>query len=310
MTPSKQTKLYGLNKYFKELKNLYDNEKIPNKILLSGKKGNGKSTLSYHFINYVLSKKEDNKYNFDDLMINEENKSFNLLNNKCHPNFYLIDLFDDKKNIEINQIREMITWTRKSNFNDTPRFVLIDNIEKLNPNSTNALLKIIEEPNFNIFFILIHNNKKKILSTLNSRCLNFKINLSFNQTIDITNKLLNADLFSLMNNELINFYNSPGDFINILDFANEKKIDLKDYTLTSFIDLLIDSSYYKKNSYIKNLIFDLIELYFLKIYKYSNSKNIILNKYLNFINKVNNTEKFNLDVESLFIEFKSKIQNA
>ena len=310
MTPSKQTKLYGLNKYFKELKNLYDNEKIPNKILLSGKKGNGKSTLSYHFINYVLSKKEDNKYNFDDLMINEENKSFNLLNNKCHPNFYLIDLFDDKKNIEINQIREMITWTRKSNFNDTPRFVLIDNIEKLNPNSTNALLKIIEEPNFNIFFILIHNNKKKILSTLNSRCLNFKINLSFNQTIDITNKLLNADLFSLMNNELINFYNSPGDFINILDFANEKKIDLKDYTLTSFIDLLIDSSYYKKNSYIKNLIFDLIELYFLKIYKYSNSKNIILNTYLNFINKVNNTEKFNLDVESLFIEFKSKIQNA
>ena len=310
MTPSKQTKLYGLNKYFKELKNLYDNEKIPNKILLSGKKGNGKSTLSYHFINYVLSKKEDNKYNFDDLMIDEENKSFNLLNNKCHPNFYLIDLFDDKKNIEINQIREMITWTRKSNFNDTPRFVLIDNIEKLNPNSTNALLKIIEEPNFNIFFILIHNNKKKILSTLNSRCLNFKINLSFNQTIDITNKLLNADLFSLMNNELINFYNSPGDFINILDFANEKKIDLKDYTLTSFIDLLIDSSYYKKNSYIKNLIFDLIELYFLKIYKYSNSKNIILNTYLNFINKVNNTEKFNLDVESLFIEFKSKIQNA
>ena len=310
MTPSKQTKLYGLNKYFKELKNLYDNEKIPNKILLSGKKGNGKSTLSYHFINYVLSKKEDNKYNFDDLMINEENKSFNLLNNKCHPNFYLIDLFDDKKNIEINQIREMITWTRKSNFNDTPRFVLIDNIEKLNPNSTNALLKIIEEPNFNIFFILIHNNKKKILSTLNSRCLNFKINLSFNQTIDITNKLLNADLFSLMNNELINFYNSPGDFINILDFANEKKIDLKDYTLTSFIDLLIDSSYYKKNSYIKNLIFDLIELYFLKIYKYSNSKNIILNIYLNFIKKINNTEKFNLDVESLFIEFKSKIQNA
>ena len=246
MTPSKQTKLYGLNKYFKELKNLYDNEKIPNKILLSGKKENGKSTLSYHFINYVLSKKEDNKYNFDDLMINEENKSFNLLNNKCHPNFYLIDLFDDKKNIEINHIREMITWTRKSNCNDTPRFVLIDNIEKLNPNSTNALLKIIEEPNFNIFFILIHNNKKKILSTLNSRCLNFKINLSFNQTIDITNKLLNADLFSLMNNELINFYNSPGDFINILDFANEKKIDLKDYTLTSFIDLLIDSSYYKK----------------------------------------------------------------
>lgn len=310
MNPSKQTKLYGLDKYFIEIKKLYDNGKMPNKILLSGKKGTGKSTLAYHFINYVLSQSEDNKYDFDNFNINKENKSFKLLNNETHPNFYLIDLFDDKKKIEINQIREMITYSRKSNFNDLPRFVLIDNIENLNLNSTNALLKIIEEPNFNLFFILIYDNQKKILSTLKSRCLNFKVNLSFNQTIVITNQLLNNDIFSLMNKELINFYNSPGDFVNIINFAKEKKIDLNTYSISSFLSLLIENSYYKKNSYVKNLIFDFIELYFLKIYKFSTSKNMILNTYQNFTNKVNDTERFNLDVESLFIEFKSKVLNG
>ena len=81
-----------------------------------------------------------------------------------------------KKNIDINQIRDLIVKLNKSSFNNKPRFVLIDNIEYLNINSINALLKILEEPNDNIIFILINNNKK-VLPTLLSRCINFKISL-------------------------------------------------------------------------------------------------------------------------------------
>ena len=68
-----------------------------------------------------------------------------------------------KKNIEISQIRKMIEYTNKSSFNNSPKLILIDNIENLNKNSVNALLKLIEEPKYNVFFILIHNcNKKNI----------------------------------------------------------------------------------------------------------------------------------------------------
>jgi DNA polymerase-3 subunit delta' len=191
-----------------------------------------------------------------------------------------------------------------------PRFVLINNVEKLNLNSSNALLKVIEEPNDDIFFILIHNDRKKILPTLKSRCLTFKISLSFKKTIEITNYLLKNDIFSMINPDLINFYYSPGDFINIMNFANEKKIDLTEYNITKFLHFLIDNSYYKKNKYVKDLIFDYIELYFLKIYKLSTSKKLILNTYHAFINKVDNANRFNLDDESLFIEFKSSVLNA
>ena len=89
----------------------------------------------------------------------------------------------------------MINYTNKSSFNDRPRFVLIDNAEHLNISSVNALLKVIEEPNDNLFFILIHNNKKSLIKTLKSRCLLFKINLTFDESISITNQLLNNNLF-------------------------------------------------------------------------------------------------------------------
>jgi DNA polymerase-3 subunit delta' len=310
MKPSEQTKLFGLNKYFDEIIDLYSNKKMPNKILLSGKKGSGKSTLAYHIINHILSETEDNKYDKKNFIIDTDNRSFKLLNNKTHPNFYLIDLIEEKKNIEINQIREMITCTNKSIFNKKPRFILIDNIENLNKNSTNALLKIIEEPNESNFFILIHNNNKNILPTLKSRCLTFKINLSFSEVINISNLLIKKDILKLINNDLINYYNTPGDFVKLINFSNEKKIDLNDYSIINFLLLLIDNKYYKKNKFIKDLITDYIELYFLKRYKISKAKNKILDTYYNFINKVNNTNKYNLDEESLFMEFKSEVLNG
>ena len=60
--PINQTKLYGLEKFINELIQLENSKNLPNKILLSGQKGLGKSTLAYHFINYVLSKKEEYPY--------------------------------------------------------------------------------------------------------------------------------------------------------------------------------------------------------------------------------------------------------
>ena len=309
MNPSEQTQLYGLDKYFYEITKLYNVGKMPNKILLSGKKGSGKSTLAYHIINYVLSKLEVDKYDLEKLIINKNNKSFKLLTNKTHSNFHLIDIIEEKKNIEISQIRKMINYTNKSSFNNIPRFILIDNIELLNKNSTNALLKIIEEPNSSIYFILIHNNSKNILPTLKSRCLTFKINLSFSETVNIANFLLGKNLFDLINNDLINYYNTPGDFINLINFSKKKNINLNEFNLISFLYFLIDNSHYKKNRFIKDLTISYIELYFLKIYILSKAKKNILEKYFKFIQKIHNANLFNLDEESLFIEFKSKILN-
>ena len=283
---------------------------MPNKILLSGKKGIGKSTMAYHIINYLLSHDEEFQYDLSELTINNKNRSYKLVQNNSHPNFYLIDLINEKKIIDIAQIRQMINYTNKSTFNAKPRFILIDNLENLNVNSVNALLKIVEEPNDNIYFILIHNNQKKILPTLKSRCLTFNINLSFDETIKTSNLLLNANIFELINYDLISHYNTPGELIKLIDFSIEKKIDLKNLALKDILKLLIDKAYYKKNKFVKSLLINFIELYFLKEYNISRTKDSLLNIYHIFLYKIHNVEKFNLDDECLFLEFKSKLLNG
>ena len=97
LIPKNQINLYGLEKEFDQFVNLFNKNKLPNKIMLSGQKGNGKSTLSYHLINYFLSLDEDNSYDIKNYTINKDNKSFKLIQNNANPNFFLLDIKADKK---------------------------------------------------------------------------------------------------------------------------------------------------------------------------------------------------------------------
>ena len=302
--PINQTKLFGLSNYFNELKYLFDNNKLPNKILLSGQKGSGKFTLSLHLINYILSKNEDYSYDVQNLQINDKNRSFKLVKNNTSPNFYLIDIKKEKKNIEVDQIRELISFCNKSSFNTKPRFVLIDNHELMNLNSNNALLKTLEEPNDNIFFIII-NNTSKILQTIKSRCLFFKITLSQQESIKIFNKIIDKDINSLINNDLISHYFTPGDLLNLYNFSLEKKIDLSNMNLKEFLLKIIDNQYYKKDNLNINLIFAFFQMYFIK--EINNLDNYSV--YTKFVNSINEIKRFNLDIESLFIQLRYQIIN-
>ena len=302
LQPYNQTKLYGLDKYFNQFKDLYKSNKLPNKILLSGPKGTGKSTLAYHLINYVFSLHEENPYKTKDFMISNENQSFRLIQQNVNPNFTLLDVTPEKKNIDIKQVRQLITNMTKTSLNTKPRFVLIDNIEFFNLNSINALLKILEEPSKNTYFILI-NNCVKILSTLKSRCLEFKITLSNLESLNVAKKLIDTNIDEQINKDLINYYFTPGKIYNLIKFSNEFDIDIKNLGLKDLIYLIIDQRYYKKDSSIRYLIFELIEFYL----RYNlNSK---FSTYNYFIRKIENLKKFNLDQESFFLELKSKMLN-
>ena len=301
LNPSNQLKLFGYNNLFNELYNLYDEDRLPNKLLLSGQKGIGKSTFSYHLINSILSKNEKFSYDLENLTINNQNTTFKLIQNRSHPNFDLIDVLPDKKNIDINQIRELLSKFQKSSFNSKSRFILIDNIESLNINSVNALLKFLEEPSLNTYFILIHNHKD-IPSTLRSRCLEYKVFFSNRNIIDISNKLLDGNIFDLINSDLLNYYLTPGKIYYLYQFCLENEIDIKNINLNKFLSLLIDKGFYKKNTIIKILIYDFMEFFLSKNFR--NNYSYIA---INFLKKVDNMKKFNLDEETLFFDFKEKI---
>ena len=304
LRPENQTRLFGLNDQLNEFIYLFHKKKLPNKILLSGPKGIGKSTLSYHLINYILSIGEKYSYDLDNSTINEENRSFKLIKNKSNPNFTLIDINPKKKSIDINQIRDLIVNINKSSFNNKLRFVLIDNIEFLNLNSINALLKTLEEPTFNTYFILINNNKK-LSSTIKSRCLNYKITLKNKDSVNICNQLFDENIYNLINEELLDYYFTPGKIYNLIRYSNENNINLKSLTLNDLILLIIKNSHYKNDIYLKIIIYDLIELFLLKKFSLEYS-----NFFSYFINRLEKIRKFNLDEESLFLELKTKLLNG
>ena len=307
LNPLTQLNLYEHKEIFNHLSKLYLKNKLPNKILLSGEKGLGKCTLAYHLVNFALSKDEDNPYDLNNYEISTKNKSYLLVQNQSCPNFTLIDVEHDKKNIDINQIRELINNLNKSSFNHKPRFVLIDNIDLLNVNSVNALLKILEEPNDNIFFILINNNKK-VLPTLKSRCINFKVFLSSKDSIEIASKILRKNINDLINFDLLDSYKTAGQLINLVKFSEIYEIDMKNISLKKFLHKLIREKIYKKEKKLNHLIYSYIEVYFRK--NISSLDISLLNFYKYFLKKINNTKIYNLDEETLFLEFEDKILNG
>ena len=298
-------KLIGFNDLFKNLVNLYRNNKLPNKILLSGKKGIGKFLFLSHYVNFILSENEKYNYNIKNFEIDKRNKSYKLFENNINPNTFVIKKKSDKKNIEISQIREMIKFQNSSSFNSKNKFVIIDNISNLNLNSSNALLKSIEEPNNNVFYMLTYNTGSKVQDTLKSRCIDFKMILNSVNHKLIVNHYFSQPIYENLSPDLVNYYSNPSFDISLINYLIENSLDYKSIKLEELIYFIINKKDYIKNSFIRENINFIIELFFYKHINLANNISYKLKKYFNY--KFNKINKYNLDMESYFIEFQEKL---
>lgn len=71
-------------------------------------------------------------------------------------------------NIPIFQIRNIRTWAHLTS-SGYPKIVILENAEKMQDGSRNALLKILEEPPENVFFILLSQKRQEVIPTILSR---------------------------------------------------------------------------------------------------------------------------------------------
>ena len=308
MTPLTQIKLLSFKDNFKELVNLSLRNKLPNKLIFSGNKGIGKSTFAFHLINYLFSQDEDGSYNLEDNQIDVNNKSYKLVSNNTHPNLLLIDSAD-KKFIEISKIREILNFSSKTSFSNKKKIVLINNVEKMNINASNALLKILEEPSTNLFFILIHNSYKKLISTINSRCIKFNFFITESEKEKIINNIIDNDFYGGLSSDFKIRYLSPKFYIDLYNFINKEKIELNDLDINFLLNYIFNKWNYLKDDFIIENLQILIEIYF---YNKILSRNNFKNDYKSFkqtMNKINNMNKFNLDKDSSLIEIKNIIVN-
>ncbi len=301
MESIEQINLIGLNNYFRELNNIYKNNKLPNKIILSGKKGIGKSVLSFHFVNFILSANEENKYDITNNKINNYNRSYSLILNNTHPNFFYIKKKIDKKSIEISKIRELKNFVNKSSFNNNLKIVMIDDSEFLSNESGNSLLKLIEEPNSNVQFILIRDNSKYILETIKSRCIEFNIILEKKYNEEIVDNYFKKKIFYKIPNSFLNNFMTPLNFINLINICNEYEIAINEINPNLFIKYILNKKIYNSKFFNINDIRVFIELLLFKEYKKKKNSTLLDNR-LKLLKKLSDTIYFNLDLEPFFIE--------
>ena len=290
------------------ISNLYINRKLPQTILFTGEKGIGKLNVAYHLINFILSKDEDNEYCITTNKINSNNKTYNLLLKNIHPNLFLISLKDKKKNIDIEQIKNMKNFLNITSFCNKPKIVLIDGSEYLNLSSSNSLLKSLEENLNNVFFILVHDIKKKLLTTIKSRCIQFKFFLNNEDREKRINEILNNQ-FNDLSSDFKNKYISPLFFKSLLEYCNKNNLQINDINLDNLLSDILKKKDYKKNEFVLKNFFLLVQLFLYKKIRneQNNNKYFYLLKY--FTQRFDDVTKFNLDFESYVLEFKNLIYN-
>lgn len=87
-----------------------------------------------------------------------------------HPDIIQVSLPEKKKMISVSQIREIGLLISGKPNEARKRMVLILDADKMNVQAQNALLKVLEEPPQNTFFILTATQLPPLLPTILSRC--------------------------------------------------------------------------------------------------------------------------------------------
>lgn len=97
----------------------------------------------------------------------ECNNCKNILNMN---HFNLTYITNDGANIKTDSINKTINDLSKKSMVDGPRIVIINNANRLTQSSANKLLKTIEEPYDEVYFLLLTSKSDEIISTILSRC--------------------------------------------------------------------------------------------------------------------------------------------
>ena len=237
--PKNSLNLYGLEKDFNFLSSLYSVNKLPKILMFSGLKGTGKSTLVNHFLFSIFDKEN---YNINEFNVLSTSPFYNQFKNNIFQNTIYLN-GSDFKSIKVDDIRNLKSQILKTSIINNDRFIILDDIELFNTSSLNALLKIIEEPGKNNYFILINNRTKPIIDTIKSRSLEIKVILSETKRLEIIDKLIKFyNIETILNPDKSKL--TPGTFIKFNYICSEYNI----YIDNEFLDnLSILLNLYKKN---------------------------------------------------------------
>ena len=292
--PKKTTRLFGLENEFNFLKKIISSDKFPKTLMLTGNRGVGKSTMISHLMHYYFDKKT---YNENENTFVSKSFFLNQFIENLFPNILYLN-GSDYRNVRIDDIRKIINHLNKSPIKKDKRFIILDDIDSFNINSLNALLKIIEDPGKNNFFILINNKSNKLLNTIKSRSIEIKIMINNQDRLSISTSLLkyfNQD--RIFDENLVS--STPGNFLKFNYIFNNNSLDINEKFLTNFSNIL---RIYKKEKdiFYKEMLLFFVEYNFQKLKSQGMlNKKKLIEKRLMILQNINDFFLYNLNQNTL-----------
>ncbi len=161
--------LIGHEKAQNTLLSAFKSRQLHHGWMFSGPRGIGKFKTAMHFAALLLGA------NADRMQINPQDHIAHLLMNGSHPDLRVIQRpIDDKgkrkSEIPVVSARELSAFFALRPAMGGWRVAIIDSIDEMNKNASNALLKTLEEPPEKAILIVISHGETSLLSTIRSRC--------------------------------------------------------------------------------------------------------------------------------------------
>jgi DNA polymerase-3 subunit delta' len=138
-----------------------EKNRVPNSLIFSGPKGVGKRSLAL-----ILAKAINCERRKDDAC--NECASCLAITGRRMPDIWMIE--PEKQVLQIDQMRAMRQAAYMRPMISRKRVFIVDEAEKMNDESSNCLLKVLEEPPLFSHIILLTANPDLILPTIKSRC--------------------------------------------------------------------------------------------------------------------------------------------
>ena len=205
--------------------------------------------------------------------------------------------------IKKEQLKELQTEFNKKAVLGNKKIYIINEADKLNKQSSNSILKFLEEPEEGIIAILITKNIFQILETIRSRCQIVKINdakQTFTNETTIERLIKTTYQNQEIDEETINKIQKTINFINYYEKNHLKTILYMQKIWHNFIKT--------KEDLLKS--FDIMILYYKDVLNnISNNKLETFNDYSKEITEIskNNTIKTIAKKISIILEYKEKI---
>jgi DNA polymerase-3 subunit delta' len=142
--------------------------RLPHALLFLGSQGVGKQNFAASLVDRMLCHQPE-KRGLEERACGKC-KSCLLRISGSHPDLKVVERLEKKKNISIDQVREVGEFLAKRAQLDGYRCVVVSGAEEMSASAANALLKVLEEPGDQCLLILISARSGALMPTIKSRC--------------------------------------------------------------------------------------------------------------------------------------------